>query len=105
MDKTACQLPAKKASITWDADALSRCLQDGQGRKEFLEDLQNRFEEEQEERNKAKEEPATDRHWSIIVKAIQETGLKHFSNNKKKRPKVWSTEDETTGQVESQSRP
>ena len=86
IDKTACQHPANKAQDTWDADALSRCLQDGQGRKEFLDDLQKRSEEEQEERDKAKEEPATDRHWSIIVKAIQETGSKHFSSIVKKDP-------------------
>ena len=62
----------------WDQDAMCRCIQTGEGRREFLEALEDKVRTEQKEITCLEEQTTPDEHWETFRNKVCEIAQKHF---------------------------
>jgi len=72
-----------KASERFCQEKLAACLQKGEGRLEFLLDLECEFQKLEPEFRKLDSDRAPDDHWKLWVDTVRAVALRHFSAEKK----------------------
>ena len=78
---------APPPKITWSFDKLAEALQFGGKRQDFLEELEEKMVQEKASFAEVAHETDPDKHWRLWVKLVKDTGLNHFSRDKKDKEK------------------
>ena len=64
---------------TWDLQAIADCLQWGDKRVEFLQAVENSFEQAKQKFEAIRQDPTPDAHWALWVDCMREPARTFFS--------------------------